>query len=89
MQKKDLIKAVLSGQKVERIPYAMWSHMPDFDRDPVAIAEKTYDFYKEYDVDIIKTMNNGMYSVEDFGCKIDYSEIKSGGVAKITETPIK
>ena len=28
-----------------------------------------------------KTMNNGMYSVEDFGAVADYSEIAGGGVA--------
>jgi len=89
VQKKELLKLTLAGEKTETIPYAIWSHMPDFDRDPVAIAEKTYDFYKEYDVDIIKTMNNGMYSIEDFGCKIDYSEVAKGGVGKIIETPIK
>lgn len=36
----------------------------------------TYDFYREYDLDFIKTMNNGMYGVECFGCKIDYSDIE-------------
>lgn len=89
MNKKELIKAVLAGEKTERIPYAMWSHMPAFDRDPQAITEKTYEFFKKYDVDLVKTMNNGMYSCEDYGCKIDYSEVDKGGVAKIVETPIK
>lgn len=33
-------------------------------------------------------MNNGMYSVEDFGAVADYSEIAGGGVAKIVSTPV-
>lgn len=88
MNKKDLIKSVIAGENNGKIPYTMWSHMPDVDREPEAITQRTYDFYKTYDVDIIKTMNNGMYSVEDFGCKIDYSEIPHGGVAKIIESPV-
>ena len=30
---------------------------------------------KKYDFDFVKTMNNGMYAIEDFGCTVDYSEI--------------
>ena len=88
MNKKELIKSVLRGEKPASVPYAMWSHMPAYDRDPVLIAQKTYEFYKEFDVDIVKTMNNGMYSVEDYGCEIDYSEVAAGGVAKIVSTPV-
>lgn len=88
MTKKERIRAAIAGNKVDHIPYSLWSHMPGIDLDPILNAEKTYEFYKTYDVDFIKTMNNGMYSIEDFGCEVDYSEIQSGGVAKITRTPI-
>ncbi len=88
MTKKELIEAVIEGKKVDRIPYAIWSHMPDCDRDVEAIVNRTYEFFKTYDVDIVKTMNNGMYSVEDFGCEIDFSDVPKGGVAKIVSTPI-
>ena len=89
MTKKELVKAAIQGEQLKTIPYAIWSHMPDVDRDVPAIIQRTYDFYKAYDVDIIKTMNNGMYSVEDFGCEIDFSEVAKGGVAKVVSTPIK
>lgn len=88
MTKKERIQAAITGKNVDRIPYSLWSHMPGIDLDPILNAEKTYEFYKRYDVDFIKTMNNGMYSIEDFGCEVDYSEIRNGGVAKITKTPI-
>lgn len=89
MTKKELVKAAIRGEKLKSIPYAIWSHMPDVDRDVPAIVQRTYDFYKAYDVDIVKTMNNGMYSVEDFGCEIDFSDVAKGGVAKVISTPIK
>lgn len=88
MTKKERIQAAIRGEKPDKLPYSFWSHMPGTDLDPEAISEKTLEFYKTYDLDFIKTMNNGMYSVEDFGCTVDYSEIVKGGMAHITGTPI-
>ncbi|MDF2937114.1 MAG: Uroporphyrinogen-III decarboxylase [Paenibacillaceae bacterium] len=89
MTKTERIQAALAGKQPDTIPYTMWTHFPDDDLDPVANAEKTYDFFKQYDIDILKTMNNGMYSVEDFGCEVDFSEISRGGVARIVRTPVQ
>lgn len=88
MNKKERIRAAVEGRRPDRLPYSLWTHLPGIDLDPVLLAEKTYEFYKTYDVDFIKTMNNGMYAIEDFGCEIDYSEIKKGGVAKVISTPV-
>ncbi len=89
MTKKERCMAAVKGEKPDQIPYSLWSHLPEYDREPELIAEKTYEFYKTYDVDCIKTMNNGMYSIEDFGAEVDFSEIATGGVAKLVNTPIK
>lgn len=88
MTKKDRIRAAVNGEQPDRMPYSFWTHMPGIDTDPEKIAEKTYELYKKYDWDFIKTMNSGMYSIEDFGCKIDASEVLKGGVSKITETQV-
>lgn len=88
MTKRERIKAAVNGTKPDKLPYSLWTHLPGIDLDPVLLAEKTYEFYKTYDVDFIKTMNNGMYAIEDFGCTVDYSEIEKGGVAKVISTPI-
>lgn len=88
MTKKERIRAAVELRRPDRLPYAMWTHLPGIDLDPVALADATYDFYKTYDVDLIKTMNNGMYAVQDFGCEVDFSEIAKGGVAKIVTTPV-
>lgn len=88
MTKKERIWAAVHGETPDTLPYSFWTHLPGIDLDPEKLAEHTYDFYKTYDVDFIKTMNNGMYAIEDFGCEIDYSEIAKGGVAKVVKTPI-
>lgn len=89
MSKIEKIKKVLNGELTEDIPFSFWTHFPDIDRIPELIAEETYQFYKRFDLDFIKTMNNGMYATEDYGCKIDYSKIENGGVAEIISTPIE
>lgn len=73
---------------MDEIPFSFWTHLPKYDLDPVLLAEKTYEIYKKYDTDFIKSIPNGMYTVEDFGCKCDYSEIESGGAAKIVSSPV-
>ena len=80
MTKKERIQAAILGEKPDKMPYSFWTHMPGTDLDPEAISQKTYEFYKKYDFDFVKTMNNGMYAIEDFGCTVDYSEIVKGGV---------
>lgn len=89
MNKVERIKAALNGGKPDKLPYAFWTHLPGIDQDPIVLAETTYEFYRKYDIDFIKTMNNGMYSIEDFGCEIDFSEVAKGGVSKIAKTPIQ
>ena len=88
MTKKERVRAAVSGQQPDHLPYSLWTHFPGIDLDPVQLADKTVEFYREYDVDVIKTMKNGMYAIEDLGCTIDYSEISKGGVAKVIKTPI-
>lgn len=78
------VRSLLQGERLDRSPYSFWTHLPSVDLDPVKLAEETYRFYKTYELDFIKTMPNGLFSVEDFGCECDYSEIPLGGVAKIT-----
>ena len=76
MNKIERIKAAVNGQKVDVYPFSFWTHLPHCDLDPVLLADNTYQFYKTYDIDLIKTMNNGMYSCQDYNCEIDYSDIE-------------
>lgn len=88
MNKIEKIKKVLQGEAINEVPFSFWTHFPEVDIYPEKIAKATYDFYKKYDLDFIKTMNNGMYAVEDYGCIVDHSEVSNGGVSKVVSTPI-
>lgn len=88
MNKFEKISAVVSGTGKSPLPYSFWSHFPEIDLDPYLLADRTAELVDKYDLDFIKTAPNGMFSVEDYGCVCDYSEIKRGGVAKILKHPI-
>ena len=88
MNKTERIKLAISGEKQATIPFSFWTHLPEIDREPEKVAKATYDLFKQYDLDFIKTMNNGMYAVEDYGTEIDFSDVAKGGVAKVVSTPI-
>ena len=88
MNKYERIKTAVDNGIPDQVPYAFWTHLPGIDMNPEKLAEATYDFYCEYDLDFIKMMNNGMYGAECYGCEIDNSEVLSGGVSKIVSTPV-
>lgn len=88
MTKRERVQAAIRGERPDQLPYSFWTHLPGSDLDAERLADDTYSFFRTYDIDFIKTMNNGMYAIEDYGCEIDYSAIPSGGVAKVIRTPI-
>jgi uroporphyrinogen decarboxylase len=87
--KVENVKAALAGEETVPVPFSFWTALPFIDLDPDRLADVTYSFFRENDIDFIKTMPNGMYAVEDYGCTIDYSELETGGVSTMEETPVR
>lgn len=85
----ERIRMVLRGEQTDRIPFSFWTHLPHVDLDPLKLAEETYEFYRRFQLDFIKSMPNGMFAVEDYGCECDFSDIPNGGVAKITKYAVE
>lgn len=78
-----LIRQILRGERTDRLPYSLWTHLSTVDMDAHMLAKATFDFYERYQLDLIKTMPNGLYAVEDFGCVCDFSRVADGGVAQV------
>ena len=83
MNKAERVRAALAGNETDRPPFSFWTHLPGIDHDPDQLADETARFCREYDLDFIKSMPNGLYCVEDWGCECDYSDIERGGIAKV------
>ncbi len=52
------------------------------------LADTTAAFAVRYDLDFVKSMPNGLYCVEDWGCACDYRAIARGGVARVTRPAV-
>ena len=65
--KRERLQAALVGEKVDRVPVALWRHFPVDDQDPIALAEATLDFQAQYDFDFIKVTPASSYCVRDWG----------------------
>jgi uroporphyrinogen decarboxylase len=87
--KHQRVKATIRGERPDRVPLSFWTHFPGIDLDAVKLAETTYNFYRRLDLDFVKNMSNGLFSIEDWGCICDFSEIARGGVAKVTKHAIE
>jgi len=70
MDKKERVLAALRNEPVDRIPISIWLHYPHKDQDPRSLAEMQVHVMRKYDFDFIKLMPFGLYSVQDWGCKI-------------------
>ncbi|SNY93372.1 uroporphyrinogen decarboxylase [Cohaesibacter sp. ES.047] len=89
MAYSSLIKEVF-GKRAEKGPlFSFWTHFPQCDMDPAALAEASIENQKKFDLDFVKAAPNGMYTIEDYGVDVDFSEVPKGGIAKLVDTPFK
>ncbi|TQR10138.1 uroporphyrinogen decarboxylase family protein [Psychrobacillus soli] len=89
MSSFERIRRLLKNEPVDRLPYSFWTHFPGIDLIPEQQAEVTYQFSKEFDVDFIKHMPNGLYMAEAWECKCNFNDIEQGGVAKVEKYAIQ
>ena len=52
------------------------------------LAEETALFAQRLDLDVVKSMPNGFYCVEDWGCELDFSDVARGGVGRVVRPSI-
>lgn len=89
IDKNQAIRALLGGEDPGRGLYSFWTHFPEVDHDPELLAKRSFQLYEDHDLAFIKTMSNGLFSVEDYGCVCDFGSISSGGVAKVTKFAVE
>ncbi|MCC6532034.1 MAG: uroporphyrinogen decarboxylase [Burkholderiales bacterium] len=88
MEKHERVRAALRGEALDRPPYSFWTHLPGIDLDWQRLAEATAAFQSRYQLDFVKSMPNGFYCIEDWGARIDFSQIAAGGTGRVTHAPI-
>jgi len=77
MTKIERIKAVLRAERVDRPPFTFWHHF-GFEKLPgEKQAEATLDFYRKFDVDLLKVMSDYSFPLpENMGAITEFSDWK-------------
>ncbi|GAB4530836.1 MAG: uroporphyrinogen decarboxylase family protein [Anaerolineae bacterium] len=70
MNKRERVYAALQGRPVDRLPVSIWRHFHKKDQVPEQLAQATLEFYRRYDLDLIKVTPSGLYAIEDWGASI-------------------
>ena len=65
MKKKELVDSVLEGRPVDRPPLSMWYHFGVQHADGDAFAKTTLAYFRHYDFDFLKVMNDYFYPAPD------------------------
>lgn len=78
MSRRDRILAAVRRQPVDRVPYAVWRHFHQVDRNPAGLAQATLRFHERYGSDFIKITPSGGYAVEAWGC-VEAEEVRPDG----------
>lgn len=64
---RQRLEKVISGQKPDRIPVALWRHFPVDDQSPERLAAATASFQKTFDFDLIKVTPASSFCIKDWG----------------------
>jgi uroporphyrinogen decarboxylase len=78
MTRRERIHAALNRQPVDRVPYAVWRHFPQVDRNPAGLAQATLRFHERYASDFLKITPAGGFAVEEWGC-VESEEVRPDG----------
>ncbi len=74
MDQQDRIENALAGKPTDRLPFGFWRHYPNEDRAPRRLAELMVATQRQLDLDFIKFMPYGLFSVVDWGVPLKVFE---------------
>lgn len=64
---RERMQAVISGQKPDRAPVALWRHFPVDDQNPQRLAAAVSAFQRQFDFDLIKVTPSSSFCLYDWG----------------------
>lgn len=67
--KRRRLEAAIAGEKVDRLPVALWRHWPGDDQAAAALAAAQLKWQADYDWDLVKVSAPSSYSVVDWGVR--------------------
>lgn len=88
MKKTERIRRVIQGQAADRVPFALWRHLPPEDTTPEGLVSATLRFTRRWDLDFVKAMFPNRCFTEDWGSRFGPYN-RAVGNAPIVEHVVK
>ncbi len=89
MTKIERVRAALAGKPVDRAPFSIWYHFGNQHASPERTAEVHLEFFRAYDLDLLKVMNDYDYPMPD-GMEVMATpdDLKRLAPLDVTRTPL-
>jgi uroporphyrinogen decarboxylase len=78
MTHRERIAAAIAGEKMDKIPIALWRHFPQADQSAQGLAEAAIAFQKRFDFDLVKVTPASGYPAEAWGAKLQPKDNEEG-----------
>ena len=69
MDKRERLRATISGDPVDRVAVALWRHFPVDDQNPADLAAATVEWQAQYDFDLVKVTPASSFCLKDWGAQ--------------------
>ncbi len=69
MRKTERIRRVIEGRAADRVPFALWRHLPPEDTTPEGLVAATARFIRRWDMDFVKAMFPNRCFTEGWGSR--------------------
>ncbi len=67
MHKRERLIKTIAGEKIDRVPVALWRHWPGDDQRPADLARAILTFQQQWDWDFVKVTPASSYAIRDYG----------------------
>ncbi len=88
MTHRERIEAAIRGEKLDRVPIALWRHFPVQDQTAEGLAQAAIDFQKKYDFDLVKVTPASGYPAEAWGALLKPTN-NAEGTRQYLSRPVK
>ena len=75
---RDRIEAAVRGEKLDRIPIALWRHFPYDDQTAEGLAQATIEFQRKFNFDLVKVTPTSGYPAEAWGAELKPADNDEG-----------
>nr|NIP43037.1 uroporphyrinogen decarboxylase [candidate division Zixibacteria bacterium]NIR65219.1 uroporphyrinogen decarboxylase [candidate division Zixibacteria bacterium]NIS46955.1 uroporphyrinogen decarboxylase [candidate division Zixibacteria bacterium]NIT51369.1 uroporphyrinogen decarboxylase [candidate division Zixibacteria bacterium]NIU15107.1 uroporphyrinogen decarboxylase [candidate division Zixibacteria bacterium] len=75
---RERLEKLIAGEKIDRLPVALWRHFPVDDQSADGLAAATINYQQSFDFDFVKISPSSSFCLQDWGVTSAWSGSKEG-----------